>query len=55
MCAYETGRKSLSNPADIYLFKVNNGDTRTMCEIYPKFRGIFKIFYINYFCKGATS
>ena len=41
MCAYETGRKSLSNPADIYLFKVNNGDTRTMCEIYPKFRCIF--------------
>ena len=23
-------------PADIYLFKVNNGNARTMCEIFSK-------------------
>ena len=23
-------------PADIYLFKVNNGNTKTMCEIFSK-------------------
>ena len=24
------------NPASIYLFKVNNGNTKTMCKIYSK-------------------
>ena len=42
MFLYETGRKSLSNTVNIYLFKVNNGNTRTICEIYSKFRGVFK-------------
>ena len=41
MFAYETGRKSLIKLANIYLFKVNYGNTRTMCDIYPKLRDIF--------------
>ena len=40
--AHETDRKSSSNPANIYLFKVNNGYIRTMCEICSKFRGIYR-------------
>ena len=30
-CSYETGRKSSSNPININLFNVSNGNTRTMC------------------------
>ena len=41
MFAYETGRKSLIKLANLYLFKVNNGNARTLCKVYPKFRGIF--------------
>ena len=33
--------KYLGNPANIYLFKVNNRKSRTMREIYSKFRGVF--------------
>ena len=29
-------RKDISNPASNYLFKVNNRNTRTRCEIYSK-------------------
>ena len=41
MFAHETRRKSLIKVADIYLFNVNNGNTRTLWNIYPKFRAIF--------------
>ena len=27
---------AILNPAVIYMFKVSNGNTRTMCEIYSK-------------------
>ena len=30
------GYKSLTNPANIYLFKVNNRNTRKRCEIWSK-------------------
>ena len=33
--------KYLGNPANIYLFKVNNRKSRTMREIYSKFRSVF--------------
>ena len=36
MFAHESGRKSLFKLADICLFKVDNRNTRTMCDIYPK-------------------
>ena len=33
-----TNKKEASRPADIYLFKVSNGKTRTMYEIFSKLR-----------------
>ena len=40
MLTHETGRKSLIKLANIHLFKVDNGNTRTIFDIYPKFREI---------------
>ena len=40
--AHLTGRKFLSNLSEIYMFKINNGNTRKMCQIYSKFRGLFR-------------
>ena len=41
-------------PADIYLFKVKNGNTRKRCEIYSKLtiktpeRRLFGVFIVNF-------
>ena len=38
----ETSRKSSSAPADIFLFKVNNGSTKSIRKFCSKFRGVFR-------------
>ena len=54
---YTTTQKTILNPASIYLFNVNNGNTRTMCEICSKLtRLMFPLFYleqVNTGCKSA--
>ena len=62
-CVLETGRKSSSNPADIYLFKkFNNRSIRTTCRIsiqsldaYLESSWTFCLFsFVNYFCRKSS-
>ena len=41
-------------PIDIHLFKVNNGNTRTMCETCSKLRKDTRTMSLNRFCNLST-
>ena len=48
-CAHETGRKSLTNPVDSYLFKVKS--VQFSSEVYLEFSWKFCLLSVNFFAK----
>ena len=57
-CVHETGRKSLTNPAYIYMFQHNNGNIRTMWNLFKVQTCIYNpaenytFFSVSYFHKN---